>query len=319
MPDRAEALTLPIFGVPVRFESDDPGILALVEESFGSWNGLGVPATGAPLTVRLHLADGDEQGAVRPDVAVRILPDRRRMILSTPGSVGHADPDRGEAIGHMTRAFLADGLHARVAFIEALTLRMMGARDRIPFHAALVGKADAGLLFTGPSGAGKSSLAYACARAGLRVVAEDIVWVERGSATRVWGRAERLHLLPTAVALFPELADAPVTIQPNGKAKIAVDLRTLGAVGTPWMDRTGVCIVARSGGPATLEPLDPRRAVVELRAQLEPGFDLFGEEGEATLRALAAGGCWRLDPGPRPADALPLIEAARAQVGSGAR
>lgn len=299
---------LPVFGIPVRFEADDDELFALVEASFGAWWGGEVSHDGTGLRVRLHRAEEEENGREPPEVRVRILPDRRRMILSTRASVGVADPDRGEAFGYLSAALVAQPLHARTAFVDALTLRMMGRNGRLPFHAAVVARDDAALLLTGPSGAGKSSLAYACARAGMRVIGEEVAWVQRIPALRVWGRSEALHLLPDAVRFFPELGDRPVATRANGKGKIAVDLRALGAISTPFATRVGLCVMSRGGDVPRLEPLDGRDAEAALRSELAPGFDLFRDETTAMLPALAAAGCWRLDPGPDPVGAVPLVE-----------
>jgi hypothetical protein len=302
------SIDLPVFGVPVRFEADDDELLALVEASFGAWRGGEVSHDGAGLRVRLHRTVEEESGEETPEVRVRILPDQRRMVLSTRASVAMADPDRGEAFGYLSAALVAQPAHARGAFVDALTLRMMGRNGRLPFHAAVVARDDAAVLLTGSSGAGKSSLAYACARAGMRVIGEEVAWIQRSPTPRVWGRSEALHLLPDAVRFFPELGDRPLVPRANGKEKIAVDLGALGAIGKPFATRVGLCVLSRGGGVPRLDPLDRRDAEAALRAEIAPGFDLFRDETIAVLPAMVAGGCWRLDPGPHPVGAVPFVE-----------
>ena len=77
------------------------------------------------------------------------------------------------------------------------------------------------------AGTGKSTLAYAATRRGLGVLAEDVVFVRpdpSGGPPGLWGSPWRLHLLPDAPALFPELAGLDSRRQMNGEWKLEIDV-----------------------------------------------------------------------------------------------
>src|SRR5690606_18579049 len=137
---------------------------------------------------------------------------------------------------------------------------------------------DAVLLLAGPSGAGKSTLAYAAARAGLGVLAEDVVYVQRAPRLRVWGGSPFLHLSAESVRFFPELATAGTVQLANGKTKIVIDLGQSGRSVRPSADRAGVCLLRRGGvseSAPVLRALSPEEVASALGAGIEPGFDLF--------------------------------------------
>jgi hypothetical protein len=61
------------------------------------------------------------------------------------------------------------------------------------------------------------------------------------------------------------------------------------------------------GDRAALHPISPDQAVERMMALLEPGFDHFREQLPAAIRAVAAGGAWRLTLSADPAEALRLL------------
>lgn len=93
---------------------------------------------------------------------------------------------------------------------------MMGAiwlqRELLPLHASAIELPRGGCVaFTGPSGAGKSSLAAHFARAGHRLVADDVcVLAEREGGYSVWPGPARVKLAPDALeALNESKTDLP--------------------------------------------------------------------------------------------------------------
>ena len=163
-------------------------------------------------------------------------------------------------------------------------------------------------LLVGPSGSGKSTLCYACARAGLNLLAEDVVYVDLRDRLRLWGNPWRIHLLPDAPQFFPELADRPVQIQANGKRKLAVDVAELGTVLLHChAERAVVCLVRRNDSHAsTLTPIEPQAAAAALSRNLEPGFDLNSGTG-VVAEVLAASGAYQLEVGSNLAGAVELL------------
>ena len=58
-------------------------------------------------------------------------------------------------------------------------------------------------------------------------------------------------------------------------------------------ERAAICLLER-GDRVALHPIDAEDAVTHMAARVEPGFDHFRDALPAAVRALAAGGAWRL-------------------------
>lgn len=298
------ARTLPVMGIPVRFETDAPEVRAAVDDAFGAWRGAAVDdAWGAGDAVRLRIR-------LLPDGADGPLRQRwagSRMQVRTGASHGVADWQRRRAVARVTPGLVGDRARFREGVLEALVLWMITAQDRQPLHAAALERDGRVLLLAGPSGVGKSTLVYAAVRAGVRVLAEDCAFLQGGAVPRVWGMPGRVHLLPDAVRWFPELAGAAPIRRANGKTKIAVDLRAAGAAAPPrGVERVGICLLARGVMPA-VEMLPPYAIQAGLAAQMEPGFHRFAGTIGEPVRRLAARGGWRLTLPASPHAALPLL------------
>ncbi len=307
--DEAAPLVIPVLGIPTRFESNSPAILRLAEEAFGAWKVLcdGQPLDGPPALVRIDVRPGDEGGATR--VPVRwTSAGGGAWRLETPGSSGRADPAARASYGEVTEALVADREHFRYSVLEALTLSLLTQYDRQPLHAAALVRGRTALLLAGPSGVGKSTLTYAAVRAGFQVLAEDAVFLQIRPVPRVWGMPGYLHPDPAARDHFPELADCVPAVRANGKAKLALSLRELGAA-APWpvVERAGVCILERGTGAPSLVALSAAEVERALTAEMEEGFDQFEDTIGEGIRLLAEQGGWRLTLAGPPGAALPLL------------
>jgi len=312
---------LPVLGVPVRFESNSTAAIEAVEDAFGMWRALRAsPELIAPLRLRVRLIvhDGDEGGAPHAPVTCR-MPDADRVVVHTPGSFGIADTSRGEAIAYVTPALLADRAHVQYEIIEGMTLTLVTARDRYPVHAAAIARGPVALLLAGPPGTGKSTLAYQAHRHGLRVLSDDAAYVQLEPEFRLWGIPDRVHLLATASAHFPELAGRPPSLLANGDEKLVVQLPAAwpapgGAV--PVASRVGVCLLERKGGAASRGPA----SAAEVQALLKEGLGLsrarFGAAMDQALARLVPAGGWRLSLSANPADAVPHLDAMLRQLES---
>jgi hypothetical protein len=314
--DLLHEATLPVLGVPVRLRSDSPEVVQAFERAFAGWRVLEErPELIAPLGVegRLVIHGGDEGGQAPAPVRHRILSDRR-MLVGTPGSVFVSDAGRREFDGWVTRALLRDDEHFRHHVLESLVLAVVSWLDRTPVHAAAVVRDGAGLLLAGPSGRGKSTLTWAAARSGLGVLADDMVYVQL-EPLRVWGMPSLLRLPAESARFFPELAGLEPEIAPSGKRKLALDLRERAAAASfPMVERMGVCVLERGGGPPAARRLDPRE-LTDAIGPLDPGFHLFAALYPPLLDALARRGGWALQVGPDPDAAARVLHRLLDEVG----
>lgn len=310
-PELEHRTVIPVLGLPVSFESNTARVLAAVEESFGFWRVLEkrpewVEPKGA--VVRVVVRRGREGPGHHAAIRHR-LAGKGRLRLSTLGSQAFADFVRGAAAACITPPLLADVNHFRYGVLEALTFFLLSSHNRQPVHAAALERNGSALLLAGASGVGKSTVAYAGLTAGMKVLSEDVVYLQSRPALRVWGNPGFLHLPVDSRRHFPELNTKPPMLRANGKLKIAVDLRAAGGVPTrPFVETVGTCLLRRGGATPTLERLGPEDLEAALIRNLEPGFDRFATSvGPVIRRAVQQNGGWRLSLNDRPQEALPLL------------
>ncbi|HWK88511.1 MAG TPA: hypothetical protein VNP72_00900, partial [Longimicrobium sp.] len=297
-------MTLPILGIPVRFESDAREVLEAVEESFGAWRAAAVSEEWIgrpPVRVRIRLAPSGEVSGP-PGAMEMHRREPRFLALRGEGVRAYADTGRRAAAGRVSRAMLERPALLRGGVIEALTLWLLTALDRQPLHAAGVVRGDTALLLAGPSGVGKSTTAYAAMRAGLGVLAEDCVYLQERPVPRVWGLPGFVNLLAETARWFPELASVAPTLRASGDVKLAMP--TVSA--RMGVARAGICLLAR-GDVAGVERVGAREVERALLEKLEPGFDRFAATIGGPVRRLAERGGWRLTLPPSPPDAVPLL------------
>ncbi|HLV80220.1 MAG TPA: hypothetical protein VKT32_08050 [Chthonomonadaceae bacterium] len=251
-----------VLGIPLTVATNAPVLAELAEEVFGAW---GAPPEGREtpyvrLQALLHPASESRAHGQRPTLRCRA--QAGYLVLSLGDSLGFGDRPAGFAAAFITPDLLADPERVRTCLLECLGLFLVCRHRRATLHAAAVLHNDRCVLLTGEQGAGKSTLAYACLRAGFRLLAEDIVFAEREEqAVRAWGSPWHLHLLPDAVRFFPELRKAASVEQMNGERKLRVrvdQVRSEAPVtnGLVW----GVCSLSRSADAITrLTAPDPTR------------------------------------------------------------
>ncbi len=173
---------------------------------------------------------------------------------------------------------------------------------------ALVKNGHAALL-RGPSGTGKTTLAYAGARRRLRLLAEDVVWIDHRDG--VWrGVPWLVHLMPDAERLFPELAGRPAVFESAGRMKLEVDLDTVRPGSAAVSARPGpVVLLDRAAGPeSALERLEPAGAL-GLWRRCPAGTEEDFPDYERLVQTLLSAGAWRLRLGTDLEMALDLVEA----------
>jgi len=302
-----------VLGVPVEFASNSESMRNAIRSSFGRWSHCRRDPNAPQVRARFYVHDRTE-GAGRGAVTYR-MPDDRRVLIHTPGSLALCDPDRAEIVAYVSPDLLEDRDHFRYTMLEAATFAVVTRFDRQPFHAAALVRGDAVLLLHGPSGAGKSTLSYAALRSGIRILAEDMVYLQARPRLRVWGAPSAVHLPVEARSLFPELASLHTVLLANGKEKIAVPIAAEHAAATIPYERAGLCMIAGRTHEPTLERVTRDDVIAAVAQQREDGFDLFEETIRAPVAALAGAGGWKLTTSHDPAAALPLLHSMFDELG----
>ncbi|HEX2092268.1 MAG TPA: hypothetical protein VHG28_07685 [Longimicrobiaceae bacterium] len=291
---------LSLMGIPTCFEADHPELREAALAAYGVWpRGEGAGGPGA-IRIRLGLGSG-EAGEGTPEVRV----EGARLVLAGGGMRGEADAGRREAVCIVPPDLLADPHRLAAEVLDTLVLFLLTRTGRVPVHATGVVLGETAVVLAGRSGSGKSTLALTALRAGLPVLSDDTVYVQTEPRLRVWGFPRPIHLLPDAKSVGPD--DGGVLRQRGGRWKVAHPAGEW--TGEPVADRA-VLVLLERGGEVALRRIGAEDAVREVTASLEPGFDHFREQLPAAVRALAAGGAWRLTLSADPGAALAALREA---------
>lgn len=206
------------------------GVLEIAEQAFGRFP-RPIPEETTPLQIDLWI---DDSSPAQPQL--NGLPAPRYFLHNgwfcvQFGSLGFAISDlrAGRAFGVISECLLGDQSFTRYHILEALGLAMLGlARQYFVLHAACLERNGTGVILLADSGAGKSSLAYAGLRHGYSLITEDSLQVKAlaGGQYALYGMPWKLHLLPDAGRLFPELATPMEQVELNGERKLEIDVET---------------------------------------------------------------------------------------------
>jgi hypothetical protein len=169
-----------------------------------------------PDPIRLEFVVQDPEpptGTGRPvydtsDGSLHYFPVADVLYGELGGVTLRCEPGRGVARFHSPefsgrRLYLATHPLATVSLMELLERRGL-----FSLHAGCIAGADGrGVLLAGPSGAGKSTLALALAHAGMRFLADDIVFLARDGdqAVRVLGFADTVGITEDTARRFTRL------------------------------------------------------------------------------------------------------------------
>jgi hypothetical protein len=100
----------------------------------------------------------------------------------------------------------------------------------------------------------------------------------------------------------------------SGRLKYAVPVRHV----QHSADKAALSVITR-GDHVGFDPLPPEIAVRILTREPEPGYDFYGSHSEDAVRAIAAGGCWKLTLSRDPNAAINALVEAFSGNGSGQR
>ena len=167
----------------------------------------------------------------------------------------------GKAHGRFALRVVRDYRAFRLHALHFALSAALAARGFLGIHGACLAIEGRSVLLRGSSGVGKTTLAYAGALRGYQVVAGSTVWIAPDESAW-WGIPWWIYLRPSAVALFPEIADAPV-VPAGGETRYELDLGWTGAGSTIPCVRPGIVVrVERNPGGATnLEPMSTEEAL----------------------------------------------------------
>ncbi len=296
------AASLPILGLPVRFEAADPALLDAALAGYVMWRDVALsPPDAAGVSVRLTRLDADSS-ALEMVVEPTVLVSGSRIRVCAPGLEGVADWVTGEASCQVADWLVADPQRLAGDLLDTLLLFMLTRRNRVPLHAAGIVRNGVAALLCAPSGVGKSSLALAAVQHGFKLLSDDAVYLEslNGSGVRVWGWPRAVHVAPVPVSAAPDAGGAagalPLRLR-NGRWKHAHALGDAWA-SPPVAERGVLFLLERADRRPCARRVEPDEAVSTLLAGLDPGFDVFRGSLPAPFGRLAAAGAWRLSLSP---------------------
>jgi hypothetical protein len=291
----------PLLGIPVQFRSNHPQVIEHARSALGHWHSLAKPLCDDSSSLRVDIIIEDTDGAPVPahyDFTYRVRGDS--FLASQGSNLLSANRGTGKAVGFVNTELLHNEAAFSCLVLEALALFLLTATRRVAVHASAVSKQGRAIAFVGNSGAGKSSLAYACLKRGFDLLSEDTLFVGTEADYRIWGHASKVHLLPDAVKLFPELKERSFCLRPNGKVKIPVpivDIHNCHSV-LQTVSLT-VCVLESNhhNRDSCLQPMTSDQVRKLILASLEPGFDLGAERLPEALARLLSQDTYRLSVG----------------------
>lgn len=266
----------------------------------------GAPAPGA--RIEIATVEGVEPIPAPPGVE-RLLEwevEGDRVSLAAGAHAALAvDRSLSVAQGRVTRALLAaePALCARL-LLETPAAQFATSTHQVLHAGAVAGRAGA-VVLRGAEGAGKSTLVAALHRAGLRVLADESLLVDRADPDLLFPAVRDLTLRRDS-ALLLGLEGIARPAFSGGEEKLRLDL----FAGSSPADRSArrvatVLLGPRDPGPARLVPLDPEAFLALFPAGTIPQETAWGGDPARVAAAWASRGTFRLD------GALDLAEAVR--------
>jgi hypothetical protein len=204
-----------------------------------------------------RLCVGVLEGDVKEMPPTPVVRGRSHLLTTTADAENFAVCDLREGFAYcwLNRTAAENTAYVRYHFLEANGLTLLEYLYTTPLHAACVEFNGRGVLLCGDSGAGKSSLAFACARRGWTFLSDDASSLVRKRKGRmVIGNPYQMRFRESAIELFPELKQRPVTTRATGKLAIELKTDTLDGITTGFETEVDhvVFLDRRPSGPPWL-------------------------------------------------------------------
>jgi hypothetical protein len=291
-------------GFPLELATNSEVVIDAARKSWGDFQ-VAYPETPVSLSLAVT-AGGDKQMPQRP----RFRSHQHLMsIVSDAHNQVICDFSRGCASGWVTERVAENSGFLRLRYLESSVLMMVAQAYLAPFHSALVARRGMGVALCGESFAGKSTLAYACARAGWTFIADDGTFLLRNRVDRfALGNPFTVRFREDAKVLFPELANCPVALRPNGALGMEVATSELPISTAAGCAVEHLVFLRRSAsGPASMNPFDADQALAWLeRTTLYGPVEVRASQWQAYHRLVGAK-IWELHYSYLP-DAIALLD-----------
>ncbi len=303
------AVTYPVLGIPIRFQSNSTTVIEHVDASFGQWSQVSTEwvrdQLPCEITIIVHPVSAADGHLHR--LTYRIHSDI--YLGASSETLFYADKTRGRAMAFVPPEAVANSIHFRYNVVESLAFYLASIKDRVAVHAGAIVHNGITALLMGKSTVGKSTLCYTALRSEeFDLLAEDVVYVQCEPIPRIFGGMGRFHLLPDAAQRFPELAAVPPQVQANGKIKIGVTVapervRLHAAPGV-------ICLLNRQKNQPTalLTPVGREEILAYLQDPDESGYDLFDSQIRQVAEMLADYPAYRLNIGTDSGAAVALLK-----------
>ncbi len=300
-------------GIPVEVQSNSERVIAAADGSFSRY---GEPSTQAKPSIIIRIC-------VDPDPVHRgdhpwPAPSYRAIHHFFHLSCGEsnfaiADLRSGTAFGFVTEEMSQDSAFFRRTFLECLFYVFAVHQKFTPVHCSCVSWKGSAILICGVGGTGKSTLAYACGKARMQIVSDDVVHLsqnDEGNGLILWGNPWQLRLLPEACALFPELNSIVPHCRNGGELYLDVDVLKYCPGGTCVSSQPALLLFLERNPNVTCElsRLPSSTALRRLRQDIVLDTQKVVERHDALLSQLAQFPAYRLEYSGHPSSVTELIK-----------
>ena len=297
-------------GVPIEVQSNRETVLAAASLSFGRY---GECPSGKPAELLIQLCVDPERHDEKP-LAVPCYRALSHLfhIGCSEASFAIADLARGSAVGFVSPEIANDTSFFCYVFLECLFHVLTVHRNHTPVHCSCVALSDCGVLICGASGTGKTTLAYACLKAGMQIVSDDVVHLRLDPVRhelKLWGNPWTLRLLPDAVQIFPELNGTDVKRRGGQEKCLEIDVsRQFPGSASISCRPAALVFLQRHDAGHRLRPIEKEVALQRLFRDVVLDEDAVMVRHQTVLQELVTTGTYELSYAGSPFDAAESIK-----------